>query len=90
MIHVLKDQDFETAEAFVADLNKARLANPQQWLVYAGRVAGRTVEMKTFGHGDLQILRVDGRDVRRNEYGMNVGQWKAEIVERIGLVPQTA
>ena len=38
----------------------------------------------------LVRVTVDGRDVRRNEYGMNVGQWKSEIVERIGLVAQAA
>lgn len=84
MIRVLDGVDYPDAEAFVADLNKARLANPQQWLTYVGQVGGCRIELKTFDKGDLQILRADGRDIRRNEYGMNVGQWKAEIAARIG------
>ncbi len=79
MIQVLEGRDYDDTAAFVADLNKARLANPQQWLVYMGRVRGHEVGIKTFGNGDLQQFKVDGRDVRGQEYGMNVGQWKAEI-----------
>lgn len=80
MIKVLDGRDFEKGWDFVQALNAARRENPQQWIVYAGQVAGRKVEIKTFGHGDLQIARVDGQDRRRLEYGMNVGQWKAEIL----------
>jgi len=83
MIQVLEGQTFTDAGEFVNQLNKARLANKQQWIVYVGTVQGRRVELKSFDHGDLQILRVDGRDVRQLEYGMNVSAWKSEIVERI-------
>jgi len=85
MIRVLEGQDFATPQDFVEALNKARLANRKQWIFYIGQVAGHEVQIKTFDIGDLQILRVDGRDFRNKEYGMNVGQWKAEIVERIEL-----
>ena len=90
MIHVLENQDFTDAGEFVHQLNKARLSNKQQWIVYAGMVQGKRVEIKTFDHGDLQILRVDGRDMRRLEYGMNVSAWKTEIVDRIRSAAKAA
>lgn len=79
MIQVLEDREFDDAATFVAELNKARLANRQKWIVYQRRVAGMAVAIKTYDHNDLQQFRVDGRDVRSQEYGMNVGAWKAEI-----------
>lgn len=79
MIRVLFGQDFDTAATFVDALNKARLANKQRWIVYLGTVANRTIELKTFDHGDLQILRVDGVNHAGPSYGLNVGAWKAAI-----------
>lgn len=63
MIRVLEDKPiYPTAAAFVADLNKARLANRKHWLVYVGTVQGVAVEMKTYDTGYLQIFRVNGLD----------------------------
>lgn len=83
MIRVLEGQNFPDTASFVAALNKARLANRQKWIVYIGEVAGVNVELKSFDHGDLQILRADGRDIRMREYGLNVGAWKSEIANNI-------
>lgn len=85
MIRVLEGRGFDDVDTFVAELNRERLANRDNWIVFVGQVAGREIQIKTYDHRDLQILRVDGRDVRRNEYGMNVGAWRREIAERIGL-----
>lgn len=83
MIRVLEGQDFSDTASFVAALNKARLQNRNKWIVYVGNVAGVAVELKSYDHRDLQILRANGSDIRRNEYDMNVGGWKAEIATRI-------
>lgn len=83
MVRVLEGREFEDVDVFVGELNRARLANRQRWIVYVGRVAGRQVEIKSFDHGDLQIVRVDGRDRRRTEYGLNVGGWRHEIATAI-------
>jgi hypothetical protein len=90
MIHVLEGQDFSDAGEFVHQLNKARLANKQKWIVYIGTVQGQSVELKSFDHGDLQILRVAGRDARREAYGMNVGAWKDQIAQAIQRAAKAA
>jgi len=83
MIRVLDGRDYDDADTFVSELNKARLANRKRWICYVGRVGGHLVEVKTYDHGDLQILRVGGRDMRLAEYGLNVSAWKAEIANAI-------
>jgi hypothetical protein len=79
MKHVLEDKPFyDNAATFVADLNKARLANRKQWLVYVGTVAGASVEIKTYDTGYLQIFRVNGLQVPAG-MDMKVGAWRSTI-----------
>ena len=83
MIHVLQDKNYDKASEFVNELNKARLANKQKWIIYVGTVANRSVEIKTFDTGHLQILRIDG--VKHwAPMDMKVGAWKQAITEAIG------
>ncbi len=83
MIRVLEDKpSYPTAAAFVADLNKARLANRQRWIVYTGMVQGVEVEMKTYDTGYLQILRVNGLNIP-GVMDMKPTAWKAHILEAI-------
>ncbi len=60
MIHALAGQNFASAEQFVKELNKVRLANKQKWFQYVGEVNGKQVELKTFDCSYLQIFRVNG------------------------------
>lgn len=83
MINVLYGQNFNTANEFSNELNKARLANKQKWIVYAGTVANKRVEIKTFDAGHLQILRVDGIN-HGGTMDMKVGEWKQAITKAIG------
>lgn len=83
MIRVLEGQNFDTATDFTKALNKARLENKQNWIVYVGTVAGRSVEIKTFDIGDLQIVRVEGLQANVKQYDNNVSSWKAEIEKAI-------
>lgn len=81
MIPVL-NLDFNDTPTFITALNKARLANKQQWITYVGTVAGRKVAIKTYDTGHLQILRVDGID-HGSYYDQKVGDWKRVITEAI-------
>jgi hypothetical protein len=83
MIRVLEGQDFTDAGEFVHQLNKARLAHKQNWIVYVGTVQGRKVELKSFDHGDLQVFKVDGVHSGGAAYGMNVSAWKNQIATAI-------
>ena len=83
MIQVLAGRNYAKSKEFVNDLNKARLENKQQWIVYTGMVAGQDVRIKTFDTGYLQILEVDG--VKHwAPMDMKVGAWKLAITEAIG------
>ena len=83
MIRVLEDKpDYPTAAAFVADLNKARLANRKAWIVYVGTVQGVAVEIKTYDCGYLQIFRVNGLDAG-GAMDMKPTGWKETIRETI-------
>jgi hypothetical protein len=82
MIPVLKGFDYATAELFVDQLNKERLRHKQQWITYVGTVAGRSVSLKSFDTGHLQILRVDGLD-HGSYHDQKVSDWKRVIVEAI-------
>lgn len=74
----LESREFATSGEFIAALNKHRLAHKGKWLAFAGTVAGKRVEVKTFGHSYLQILNVDG--IRHGgAMDLNVGGWKAVI-----------
>ena len=52
-------QEFATNEAFEKALKTWRGAG-KQWILYSGMVAGKHVELKTYGHTYCQILRVNG------------------------------
>jgi len=83
MIRVLEDNpSYDTAAAFVADLNRARLANRRKWIVYFGSVQGVEVEMKTYDTGYLQILRLDGLNYSA-PMDMKPTAWKEFIREAI-------
>lgn len=82
MIDVLNDMNFAKADEFVEALNKERLKYKNKWITYSGVVAGKTIAMKTFGCGYLQIFRVNGIDYG-GSMDMKVGEWKAIIVEAI-------
>jgi hypothetical protein len=79
MIRVLEDSGpYADADAFVADLNKARLANKGKWIVFAGYVCGNEVRIKNYGTGYLQILEVNGLN-HAPPMDMNVTAWKDAI-----------
>lgn len=79
MIRVLEDKGpYADADAFVEDLNKARLANKGQWIVFIGTVAGNAVRIKNYGTGYIQILEVNGIH-HASGMDMNVGKWKETI-----------
>ena len=82
MIPVLNGQDFADIATFVAALNKARRQNKGQWISYVGNVAGRSVSIKSFDTGFLQILRVDGID-HGGYYDQKVGDWKNTITKAL-------
>lgn len=77
MIPVL-NLDFNDTPTFITALNKARLANKQQWITYVGTVAGRKVAIKTYDTGYLQILRVDGIE-HGGAMDLSVSGWKHVI-----------
>lgn len=83
MIAVLENRDFDTAEEFVAELNRARLAKPRAWLTYAGQVAGRQTAIKTYDCGYLQIFRLDGHD-QAAPMDMKPNAWKRFILAAFG------
>lgn len=74
---------FPDAAAFVKAFNAHRLANRHRWIGYVGTVAGRAVEVKSFDHGDLQRLRVDGLDRLEVSYGLTVGGWKDALTRAL-------
>jgi hypothetical protein len=79
MIRVLEDRpDYTDADAFVADLNKARLANKGKWIVFVGTVCGNAVRIKNYGTGYVQILEVNGLN-HSPPMDMNVTGWKEAI-----------
>ena len=83
MIRVLEaSPTYPTAAAFVADLNKARLANRKKWIVYVGTVQGVAVEIKTYDTGYLQIFRVNGLNAG-GQMDMKPTGWKETIRETI-------
>ena len=83
MTPVLTDKPvYASAAEFVADLNKARLANPRSWIVYTGTVAGADVAIKSYGTGYLQILRVNGLNVPA-PMDMKVTAWRNLIQSSI-------
>lgn len=79
MIPVLEGQDFASAEEFVQALNAARLKNKRKWITYGGEVAGKSVAIKTFDTGHLQILRVNGV-CYGGAMDLKVGEWKDRIL----------
>ena len=83
MIQVLTGRNYAKSSEFVNELNKARLANKQKWIVYTGTVSNKNVEIKTFDTGYLQILRVDGIN-HGGAMDINVGKWKQAIMKAIG------
>jgi len=82
MIRVLEGQDFATSAEFINALNAARLQHNGGWIAYVGTVTGKRVEIKTYGTGYLQILRVNGV-THPTVVDMNVTQWKNAITEAI-------
>jgi hypothetical protein len=83
MIRVLEEKpEFDTAEEFVKNLNKARLANRRAWIVYVGKVQGVNVELKTYDTGYLQILRVNELNAA-GPMDMKPTAWKEHIKEAI-------
>lgn len=83
MIYVLEDKPaYDNADEFIADLNKARLANKKKWIVYMGHVEGKEVGIKTYDTGYLQICRIDGIN-HGGGMDMKVGDWKARIRQAI-------
>jgi putative heme degradation protein len=81
----LQGQNFDSAKEFMNAFNKARKANPKQWLTYTGTVAGVKVEIKTFDHTDLQIVRINGLQRCPKQYDMNVTQWREQIEQLINM-----
>ena len=57
MIAVLQTQDFDTVEDFITAINKERRHFKDHWIWYAGKVAGKTVHLKTY-NTSLQIMEV--------------------------------
>ncbi len=84
MITVLphKPEYSETSD-FISDLNKARLAYKNQWIVYVGTVNNHSVRIKSFNTGYLQICEIDGID-HGGAMDMNVTEWKNEICKGLG------
>ena len=82
MIRVLEDQDFATSAEFVKALNAARLQHKDRWITYVGTVAGKRVEIKTFGTYNLQVLRVNGLK-HYTSSDMTATQWKNTIAAAI-------
>jgi hypothetical protein len=82
MIPVLKGFDYATAELFVDQLNKERLRHKQQWITYVGTVAGRSVSIKSFDTGYLQILRVNGIE-HGGAMDLSVSGWKHVITKAL-------
>jgi hypothetical protein len=83
MIRVLTDSNFDSAQEFVAELNKARLQNKKQWLTYRGSVAGKLVEIKTYGATYLQIFRIDGINQKLPCIDCTISEWKNAITRAV-------
>jgi len=79
MTAVLENRDFPTADEFVAELNRARLASPRTWLSYAGQVAGRQTAIRTYDCGYLQTFRLDGLE-QAAPMDMKPTAWKRFIL----------
>jgi hypothetical protein len=71
---------YNTADEFFSDLNRERLASPGKWIFYAGTVAGRNVELKTYGASYLQIFRIDGIRQELPAMDCKVSVWKNAIL----------
>jgi hypothetical protein len=86
MEYPLAGQSFDSAAAFVAAINKARLAYKNRWIAYSGYVnvngAPQLVEVKSYNTGYLQILRVNGMHYPTG-MDMNVTGWKGAILDAI-------
>jgi len=83
VIAVLENRDFPTAEEFVAEFNRARLARPRTWLTYAGKVAGRETAIKTYDCGYLQVFRIDDTE-QAAPMDMKPTAWKRFILAAFG------
>ena len=81
MTPVLTDQDFDTVDAFLAAINKARLAHKDRWITYIGQVCGHFVQLKSF-NTDLQRLRVANVNYSP-PCDCSVAVWKQTIKEAL-------
>lgn len=77
MTPVLPDQNFDTVDAFVAAINKARLAHKDRWITYVGQVCGQSVVLKSF-NTTLQRLRVENVNYS-TPCDCSVAVWKQTI-----------
>lgn len=79
MISVLEGRTFAAADEFVKELNKARLANKNKWIVCTATVEGKEVQIKAYNTGYLQIFRIDGRE-QAAPMDMSISAWKEFIL----------
>ena len=79
---VLAGQNFEDADAFAKAFNKERRNHGKAWITYVGQVAGKSVRIKTYGTGYLQIMEVDGIK-HAPPMEMNVARWNEFIINAI-------
>jgi hypothetical protein len=79
MIYPLAGQNFNSIADFVSAINKARLENPNKWIAFVGYVQNKSVQLKNFGNGYLQIYRVDGIDYTPS-LETKVSEWKKAII----------
>lgn len=77
---MLIQQDHTTVDEFFGALNRTRLAHPQKWIFFDGMVAGKHVELKTFGASYLQIYRIDGISQVMPGMDCKVSLWKSAIL----------
>ena len=74
------NQNHATVADFVKELDAERRATGnKKWIFASCTVAGRKVELKTYGHTYLQIYRVDGRNQELPPMDCKVATWKAAI-----------
>lgn len=71
---------YQTGEQFLAALNEARRGRNGQWILFSGTVAGRSVQLKSYGASYLQIYRVDGANQRLPPMDCKVSQWKEAVL----------
>ena len=79
-------ESYDTAEQFVHDLTRERLARRQSWIYFNGTVAGARVELKTWSYTYLKVFRVDGQNKTLSPMDCTATLWATTILK--GL-PQT-